>query len=187
MQANSEFVHYESFLFRRLLHICQDKTRTCLSRMFKISAFLFKKLNTGWQMNSHAACFLLTNCERCPMPIWKNIQANGLKKNKRSLFHYLTWVPVKKSSVGIATGYEMDGPESKPGGGRAFLERSRPAPTPNQPSVQWVMSLFAWSKAAGAWCWPPTPSSAEGDYGKRCTYTASTMCLFGTWRDSLCL
>ena len=30
-----------------------------------------------------------------------------------------------------------------------------------QPTAQWVLSLFSGGKAAGAWRWPPTPSSAE--------------------------
>ena len=31
---------------------------------------------------------------------------------------------------------------------------------PNQPSIQWESVLFPWGKAAGAWCWTPTPHLA---------------------------
>jgi hypothetical protein len=145
--------------------------------------YFFKKKDK-WTATLTAS-FLLTNCEPCPLPIWKNIKANELKY-EHSLFNYLKRVSVKKSSVGIVTGYELEGLESKSVGGDNFW-KDPDRPRPNQPPLQWVMSLFAWGKAAGAWRWPPTPSSTEGEDGQRCTYTASTMCLLGMWGDSLCL
>jgi len=44
------------------------------------------------------------------------------------------------SSVGVATDYELDGPESNPGGDEIFLP-SRPTLGPTQPPVQWVPGL----------------------------------------------
>jgi hypothetical protein len=44
------------------------------------------------------------------------------------------------SSVGIATDYGLDGPESNPGRDEIFRP-SRPALGPTQPTVQWVPGL----------------------------------------------
>ena len=45
------------------------------------------------------------------------------------------------SSVGIATGYGMDGPGIESWGGRDFPHLSRPALGRTQPPVQWVPGL----------------------------------------------
>jgi len=45
------------------------------------------------------------------------------------------------SAVAIATPYGLDGSGSNPGGGRDFLNPSRPALRPTQPPIQWVRGI----------------------------------------------
>jgi hypothetical protein len=66
----------------------------------------------------------------------------------------------RHSAVGVATRYGLDSPGIKFRWRRDFPHPSRPALGPTQPPIQWVPSLSR-GKAAGPWCWPPTPSSAE--------------------------
>jgi hypothetical protein len=61
----------------------------------------------------------------------------------------------------IASRYALDGPGSIPGGGRDFHRLSIPALEPTQLLVKEVQLHFTGRKAAGAWRWLPTLSSAE--------------------------
>jgi hypothetical protein len=74
-------------------------------------------------------------------------------------------------SLGIATGYRLDGVGNKFRWGRDFPHLSRPALVPtsllyNGYRVPTILlyngyRVFPAGKAAGGWRWPPTPSSAE--------------------------
>jgi hypothetical protein len=67
----------------------------------------------------------------------------------------------RDSSVGIATGYGLDGSGIESRWRRGIPHASRLALGPTQPPSQWIPCLFPGGKVAGAWCWPPTASSAE--------------------------
>jgi hypothetical protein len=75
-------------------------------------------------------------------------------------FFILAIMVGRDGSVGIATRYGLDGPVIESWWGRDFPHPSRPALEPTQPPYVGYR-LFPEGKAAGAWRWPPTPSSAE--------------------------
>ena len=64
------------------------------------------------------------------------------------------------SSVGIATGYGLDGPGTKSRWGRDFPHLSRPALGPTQPPVQWVAGLSRGKEGPGRDADHSSPSSA---------------------------
>ena len=67
----------------------------------------------------------------------------------------------RHSSVGTATLYGLEGPGIECRWGRDFPHPSRLVLGPTQPPIQWVPRLVPGVKAAGAWRWPSTTSSAE--------------------------
>jgi hypothetical protein len=56
-------------------------------------------------------------------------------------YYYYYYYVGRDSSVGIATGYGLDGPGIKARWGRDFSHTSRPAMGPTQPPVQCVPAL----------------------------------------------
>ena len=66
------------------------------------------------------------------------------------------------SSVGIATGYGLDGPGIESRWWRDFSRLSRPVLGPTQSPVQWVPSPSRGWRAVWAWRWPLTPFQCRG-------------------------
>jgi len=75
------------------------------------------------------------------------------------------------SSVGIATGYGLDGPGMECRWGRDFPHLSRPALGPTQPPVQWVPGLSLGKERPGRDTNPSPPSSAVVKKGQSYTST----------------
>ena len=76
------------------------------------------------------------------------------------------------SSVGIATGYGLDGPGIESRWGRDFPHLSRPALGPTQPPVQWVPGLSGGKERPGRDADPSPPSSAV--VNKEYSYTSTS-------------
>ena len=67
----------------------------------------------------------------------------------------------RDSSVGVATGYGLDGPGIESRWGRDFVHPSRSALGPTQPPIQWVPSFSRGVKRPGRGVEHPPPSSVE--------------------------
>ena len=67
---------------------------------------------------------------------------------------------VRDSSVGIVTGYGLDGPGIESRWGRDFPHLSRPALGPTQTPVKWVPVLSLGKERPGRDADPSPPSSA---------------------------
>jgi hypothetical protein len=102
-----------------------------------------------------------------------------------SLFRQdLTTVCGPGSSVGIATGYGLDGLGIESRWGRDFPHLSRPALGPTQPSVQWY-PVFPGGKE-----WPghdadPSPLSSAVGHERVQLYLYSPCGPYGLYRDSV--
>jgi hypothetical protein len=88
------------------------------------------------------------------------------------------------SSVGIVTGYGLDGPWIECRWGRDFLHLSRPALGPTQPPVQWVPGFSGGKERPGRDADSSLTSSAV-DYERVELYLYSPYGPYGLYRASV--
>ena len=100
---------------------------------------------------SHVTCILPT-CS--PVKLWYSLEENEWAvKTSQCLSH----ARGRDSSVGIATRYGLHGPGIESRWGRDFPHPSRPPWGPHSLLYNGYR-VFPGGKAAGVWCWPPTPT-----------------------------
>jgi hypothetical protein len=77
----------------------------------------------------------------CTVPVKTLAEDSGTEKGTGQIFTQSAFVKGRDSSVGVATGYGLDGPAIESRWGRDFSHTSRQALGPTHPPVQWVPSL----------------------------------------------
>ena len=119
---------------------------TNLARVFKVNTIVsFKNFDCMW------------GCPKTQLGSDKTERATEkLRKQKPYLISPCV-MSGPGSSVGIPTGYELDGPGIESRWGRDFPHQSRPTLGHIQPPVRWVPGLSRGWTAARAWRWPLTP------------------------------
>ena len=108
-------------------------------------------------------------------------------QNLKSVYWNIDWhcnLSGPGSSVGIVTGYGLDGPGIKSRWGRDFPHLSRPALGPTQPPAQWVPGLSRGKERPGRDADPSPPSSAVG-HERVALYLYSPYGPYGLYRASV--
>ena len=92
---------------------------------------------------------------RFPVKIWRNVSYWKWKCMPS------IWLKGLYSVVGIATRYGLEGPRIRIPVRARFSALIQTVPGAHPTSCTMGIGSFPGVKAAGAWRWPPTPSSAE--------------------------
>ena len=116
-----------------------------------------KNPKTGIVINILGRCGEIGN-ENCNSSCSKRERCNFLV-SRGNLRVIITYRYGPGSSVGIATDYGLDDPESNPGGDEIFRP-SRPSLGPTQPPVKWVPGLSRGKVRPGRAADHSPPSSA---------------------------
>jgi hypothetical protein len=127
--------------------------------MKKLSTISLRKYQASEQDISVCALVNIT---------WLDFSKRGYFLKLRICVPSLSTSGDRDSSVGIATGYVMDGPGFESRWWRDFSHTSRPMYSGYQ--------VFRGGWAEGVWCWPLISSSAEVKKDYR--YTSTPICVF---------
>ena len=91
------------------------------------------------------------------------------------------WTATAQSVQRLAKGWTV--PRSNPGGGEIF--RTRPNRPWDPPSLVYnVYRVFPRGRVPGAWCWPPTPTSAPRSWKRRAIPLLTLWAFVACYRES---
>ena len=95
------------------------------------------------------------------LPLWLLLSLHKDNFDSNQVIHSILSMRVdRNSAVGIAIRYGLEGPRIESRWGEIFrTDPDRPWDSPNH--LHNGYRVLPRGKATGAWCWPPTPSSAE--------------------------
>jgi hypothetical protein len=124
-----------------------NPTRDLAASLLRLLAHTHTHRQRDWLTNGHPVGLL-----------WKS--DSWSQKTVLWLYNNSILIILRNSTIGIMTRYELDGAVIEPRGGENF--RTRPDRPWGPPSLLYNgYRVYPGDKAAGAWRWPPTPSSDE--------------------------
>ena len=137
------------FIKRRLVSAYHKRpmacTTQCIANLF-IYLLIFDNCPTRCDSPARKLQHTLWNNEQCFYILYRNYEEVGRGQG---------------SSVGIATGYGLDGPGIRSWWGSRFSALVQTGPGAHPASCTMGTGSFPGLEAVGAWGWPPPPSSAE--------------------------